>query len=237
MEQWFLLLSFAIVVLGFIVSGCLIFFGDRKIKDVVLLGLTGCGKTRLFHHLVTKRYLATFTSQIRNESSLQVGEKQVNLIDLPGQPPLRPEARECLKMVNAIIFVIDAATFLSDFSGAIRGLRNYTVIANLLYDILSVREVIARKIPVLIVASKIDMAGDCTIGSIRTSLQLEFASVRENRRKSSEIQNDESYLFLGIGGKNFNFDDLRNEVKFASCSAQAGSVQEVYQFLEEVAPK
>jgi signal recognition particle receptor subunit beta len=227
MELWIIILTATIGLLGIFLTTFLLVNRSKRDKEVILLGLADSGKSALFYHLVANKALPTFTSQVHNEQRLQIGEKSVNLVDMPGHPRLRTELMHRLKTVTAIIFVIDAGTVLPKI----------TDIANLLYDILSRNEVLLKKLPVFIVASKSDLPGSRQPELIRSRLQEEMGYIRDNRKKSNYVEDGDSQLFLGREDQEFDFEHLTHEVTFGSCSVNAGNTAQVREFLERIAKK
>lgn len=87
-----------------------------QIRNVVLVGPGGAGKTTLFEHLTAARVPGWRPapgehprSVAMNVAALTSGEYTINLIDTPGYPDFVGELRAGLRAADAAIFVISAA--------------------------------------------------------------------------------------------------------------------------------
>ena len=217
-----------VAVIGLAIALYLVFGRSKKTKQVVLVGVTDSGKTKLFYNLVTHELVSTVTSQARNEFLLRVGDRFINLIDMPGHPRVRTEVMNTVKTCDVILFVLDSATVLKE------QMMNH--ISNLLYDILSLEEVIKRKLPVLVVCGKSDMVGARDPDVVREEMEKEFDYIRKNRLQSNYVGNgEEEQLFLGDENEEFTFAQIRNPVDFVACSVNSNNTSEVMAYLEKIA--
>ena len=228
MELWVIVVTSVVAVLGLALGLFLAFGRSKKTRQVVLVGLTGSGKTKLFYNLVTHQLVSTVTSQSRNECLLKLGDRFVNLIDMPGHPRVRTEVMNAVRTADDILFVVDSSTVLTG--------QTMNHIANLLYDMLCLDEVIKRKVPVLVVCAKSEIAGARGCDIIKKEMETEFEYIRKNRLQSNFVgTGDEEQLFLGNEDEEFTFDQIRNPVDFLSCSVNANSIAEVTAYLEKAA--
>ncbi|WP_353951514.1 elongation factor G-like protein EF-G2 [Knoellia sp. S7-12] len=93
----------------------------QEIRNVVLVGPAGAGKSTLFEHLVAARVEGRRPKDDDRQSSTGLaaasfasGEVVVNLIDTPGNPDFVGEVRAGLRGADAALFVISGADGLDD---------------------------------------------------------------------------------------------------------------------------
>ena len=220
-----LIVTISLILLSIVVGAFLLLSRRPKENRLLLVGLSGSGKTALFYQLVAKSKIPTVTSQVKNEFILNEGKKTYTLIDMPGHPRIRTEVMSAIKTATAIIFAIDSETVL----------RNMNNIANFLYDILSSFEIIKNKVPILILATKADILGARDIDTIQQELESEIDYIRSIRLKSNYVQEGETeQIFIGEEGKEFAFKQISNPIHYGTCSVNNNDVQQVDEFIHAV---
>ncbi|XP_068648493.1 uncharacterized protein [Aristolochia californica] len=203
----------------------------KKSNTVLLVGLSGSGKTSLFYQLrdgtthqgtVTSMEPNEGTFIMHSESAKKGKAKPIHVIDIPGHSRLRPMLDNFLALAACLVFVVDAVDFLPNCRAA----------AEYLYDILTKAVVVKRRIPVHIVCNKTDKVTAHSKDFIRKQLEKEIDKLRVSRTAISEadVTND---LTLGISGEPFAFSQCHNKVTVAEASGLTGDVSQVEQFIRE----
>eukprot|EP00250_Pteridium_aquilinum_P019162 c24324_g1_i2 orf=375-1157(+) len=206
-------------------------YKKRKSDTVLLVGLSGSGKTALFYQLRDgSTHKGTVTSMeanvdrfiLHSESTKQGKAKPVRLVDVPGHMKLRAKLDEFLTEAGGIIFLVDAADFMP----------NVRAISEYLYDILSKAWVVKYKVPVLIVANKTDKVTAHSRDFIRKQLEKEIDKLRVTRTAVSDADMT-SEVFIGKEGEPFKFTQCLNNVTVAEASVVTGQMTEIHQFIRE----
>ncbi len=92
----------------------------ERIRNVVLVGPAGAGKTMLFERLIAARVPGRQmrgdprSSQSLNAASVSSGGLAVNLLDTPGNADFVGEVRAGLRAADAVLFVVPATDLIDD---------------------------------------------------------------------------------------------------------------------------
>ena len=92
----------------------------ERIRNVVLVGPAGAGKTVLFERLIAARVPGRQmrgdprSSQSLNAASVSSGGLAVNLLDTPGNADFVGEVRAGLRAADAVLFVVPATDLIDD---------------------------------------------------------------------------------------------------------------------------
>src|SRR5215203_7264860 len=92
----------------------------ERIRNIVLVGPAGAGKTMLFERLIAARVPGRQmrgdprSSQSLNAASVSSGGLAVNLLDTPGNADFVGEVRAGLRAADAVLFVVPATDLIDD---------------------------------------------------------------------------------------------------------------------------
>ncbi|KAL6956786.1 hypothetical protein U1Q18_017095 [Sarracenia purpurea var. burkii] len=206
-------------------------FKRTKPKTIVLIGLSGSGKTVLFYQLRDGSFhRGTVTSLEPNEGKFVLHSelskkgkiKPVHIVDVPGHSRLRPKLDEILPKAAGVVFVVDALEFLPNCHAA----------SEYLYEILTRAIVIRKEIPVLILCNKGDKVTAHTKEFIRKQLEKEIEKLRVARTAVSAADIANEYM-LGVLGETFAFSQCQNKVTVAEASGLTGEITHLEQFIRE----
>ncbi|KAJ9677771.1 hypothetical protein PVL29_022639 [Vitis rotundifolia] len=235
-QQWFqrmsstpLYTTIGVVSLSTIAIFSIRWLKPRKSNTIILAGLSGSGKTVLFHQLRDgSSHQGTVTSTDTNEATFVLqtdpfwkGKRRlIHLVDVPGQSHLRPKLNKYLPQAAGLIFLVDGLEFL----------RHCPAIAEYLMDILTNATVVKRKIPVLIVCNKTDKVTAHTKEFIQKLLEREIQKLRASGTAMSEADIANEYT-LGVTGEAFTFSQCSNIVTVEEASGLVGEISQVEQFI------
>ncbi|KAH9313578.1 hypothetical protein KI387_022205, partial [Taxus chinensis] len=203
----------------------------KKANTILLVGLSGGGKTVLFYQLrdgsppqgtVTSMEPNEDCFVLHSESSKKGKIKPVHIVDLPGHSRLKPKLDEFLPQAVGIVFLVDALDFLP----------NSRVTAEYLYDVLTKALVVKNKVPVLIVCNKVDKVTAHSMDFIRKQLEKEIDKLRASRSAISDadIAND---VTLGVTGQPFTFSQCINKVTVTEASVISGKISDIEHFIRQ----
>lgn len=202
-------------------------------NTIVLTGLCESGKTTIFYQLrdgsppqqgtVTSMEPNVDTFNLHSEKNMERKIRPVRLVDMPGHPRLRPMLEEYLNLTAGIVFVVDSVEFLPKLRSA----------AEYLYDILTHKLVVKRKIPVLIFCNKADKHLTAhTKDFIAKQLEKEIDKLRSSRTAVSDADVSNEFT-LGTPGEPFKFLQCLNEVVVKDGSGLTGKLEDLEGFIRQ----
>ncbi|XP_071944445.1 signal recognition particle receptor subunit beta-like [Antedon mediterranea] len=210
------------VVLLTIVIYKLVARGKGGRNAVLLVGLSGSGKTLLFSRLLFNKGASTFTSIKENVGSyVTLNKKTINVVDIPGNVRQRQQYLDQYQtQARGLVFVIDSATFQKEVKE----------VAEYLYNILSDAIIYKMSPKLLVMCNKQDITLSKSSNVIKTQLEKEINTVRKTKAAalgSTDDSSSSSGVFLGKKDKPFEFAHLsKYKVEFVECSAKPEADEE-----------
>jgi signal recognition particle receptor subunit beta len=173
------------------------------------------------HQLNYGKQLPTQTSMSINSATIPFpsSEKQITIIDCPGNPRLAHLLRHSLSThaPRGIIILLDSASINRDLNA----------VANIVYSTLLA---LPRPVDVLIVANKSDLFTALPVNKVRDLLESEISSIKKTRDDS--VDDDEERVTLG--GLEFKFDELESDgvvVEWTRSSIESEQVEGILRWI------
>jgi signal recognition particle receptor subunit beta len=223
---------FAAVFMSLLTCCLGIIFGKKKSNTIALVGICGAGKTSLFLQLKNGALnQSTVTSMDANEgrfafaSELSKNPKArpVHIVDVPGHPRLRSKVESTLPQCRGVVFVVDAADFLSQLRPC----------AELLFEVLTTPAIVKKRIPVLVACNKSEKAAAHNVDFMKRQLEKEIEKLIGTR--SGGMGADvASKVTLKSGPDGFKFEFCSNKVTFGRISVVKGDVDPVEVFIRDL---
>ncbi|KAG6864646.1 hypothetical protein C0991_008127 [Blastosporella zonata] len=214
----YLVSSRGIIIFILIITLYVHFFrsGGSKSKSkgnaLLLVGPPDAGKTAILSALVSGSALPTHTSLQTNSSTIEVSNKKIRAIDIPGHPRIRDQFREHLNDAKAIAFVVDASTVS----------RNGAVVAEHLHNILNTLTSLppSQTLPSLLI-----LAHKCDLLNTGSQANAAADSLAINRVKSvleRELEKRRASQSGGVGVEGLGAEGEKSEMGGLHCNGPAG---------------
>lgn len=152
-------------------------------RSILLTGPSLSGKTSLFYRLSESSFVETVSSLTPNTSSLFLSGSQLQLLDYPGHPRLRPELLRLISRSppRVLILVIDG----SDKSRVKEA-------SELLFDFFALENF---RSPIILAISKSDISNFRSAGVVAAEIEREIDAIRHSRQADG--------IYIGIQGESF----------------------------------
>ncbi|OMJ29343.1 Signal recognition particle receptor subunit beta [Smittium culicis] len=191
-------------------------FSNKKKNGFLILGLPDSGKTTIWAWFRYIILLPTQTSIKINDEEVEIQamdrNRKAHLIDIPGNPKIRPQFSQYLPICTGILFVIDSSKIS----------ENYHSVAEFLYQILVSNLVFENEIPILFVCNKRDIEKSIDKSAIQDILEAELEELRNTQSNALDKHDDngdfQNEVFLGLDGAKFKFSQLPNQITFMETS-------------------
>lgn len=196
----------------------------------VLLGQCGAGKTALFYQLRDRVEVQSVSSLKQNRDKLQIktgeGEEDVlgpiEVVDCPGHQRLRGQAVELVKEARCIVYMVDS-----------EDKQKLKDVAEHLYELFTMKEIIELHIPMLLAYNKCDIATARAEKFITEEIEREIEQMRVSRAATLEGQ-DSADSYLGVDGEKFKLlEHAPCPVEICRISAKKVELQPVFDFLRQ----
>ena len=149
----------------------------------------------------------------------------IRVVDFPGLRRIRRQLSKFLaaKNLRGIVFVVNSANL--DVREA----------AELMYDVLTDRNVDDGDVEMLIAANKSDLATSLSSSDVHKAFEVELDALKTTRATMGSGRDDETRVLLGTKDRAFTFDeDATCLVSSASISAKDGDISGVKDWFESL---
>lgn len=198
-------------------------------NSILLLGDVGSGKTTLFFWLRDGEASETVTSMRENNEEfvprgLPAGaDAKRRWVDFPGHGSQRYRLGEFLGAARAVVFLVDAAS--TDLQAA----------GELLFAVLSARELVRRRTPLLLAAAKADAPGARSPAALADELLRVVNLKRRLQHNMADLDGAaEGPVTLGEEGRPFAFEQHPCPVELGAISTVEGRVEDLARFLAKL---
>eukprot|EP01100_Stratorugosa_tubuloviscum_P000991 TRINITY_DN121_c1_g2_i1.p1 TRINITY_DN121_c1_g2~~TRINITY_DN121_c1_g2_i1.p1 ORF type:complete len:192 (-),score=97.92 TRINITY_DN121_c1_g2_i1:280-855(-) len=164
----------------------------QKTATILLLGLDNAGKTTLLHRLADGRLSQHPPTNKPTMQELQMGGLKLQTFDLAGHDIARKIWRDYFVLAQAVVYIVD----VNDHERLHESKKE-------LNDLLSCEEL--ARIPILILANKIDLPGALSEDQVRSFFELHNTTGKTTRVNPAEIRPVE--LFMCSIVRQFGYPD------------------------------
>jgi len=223
---------FVTLVFAVLIPVLLIFFRSggnrRKGGDaILLLGLSGAGKTAIFGRLKNGTLPKTLVSMETNNEKFPFADdknspRAYHVIDFPGHHRLREGLSKVIPQAKAIIFMIDSNADVA----SVRQSAEY------LYTLLTNPNINKHSTPFLIVCNKTDLVTANSVDKITKELEAELNELRKSKTATPGHADKEDEVFLGIEGEKISLKHLPLSITCTACSVKSNQLQNVVDFIK-----
>jgi len=210
------------------------YFLFKRNRVVLICGPVDSGKTALFFTLSNGKFQSTQTSMEENVDTFHIHSKILNdaqkqhlskfqfeFVDFPGRTH-GGKMNKYLKRTQGVVFLIDASSNDSVVNGA-----------KMLYSLLEMKDLMKRKIPILVCANKIDLNNVASMTVIRTKILEELNKLKESQPGNIE-HGEEGAGVVGKPDEKLTAENIGTPISFGQISAKEGKLTDVLDFLESL---
>lgn len=225
-----------VVVVAVLAASILAYVFLRKVvkkgDTVILLGDVGSGKTALFYQMLQGEFRETHTSMKLNSAKMipagLTQKEEYTYVDFPGHGSRRFELPQFFSSTRAIVIMVDA----TDASKA-HGL------AQNLYSLMTEASIAKRKIPILIAFNKQDILSEVVDeDAFKSKVRGYIEKTRHMQSDMSDIGSsdnvNDNIVSVGRDGQEFQYEHSPCPILFGKCSAKAGDLTAILDFLKGI---
>jgi len=196
----------------------------RRRDNLLLVGPHGGGKTTLFNYFMNGKGGETVTSLKENSDLLTIadaGNKKVKVIDIPGYTGPTRIIEEYLSNAKLLLIMVDSQSHDSISNSA-----------EMLYEILNIRQVYEELVPVVVVCNMQDAQFVKNADKVKEEIASDMQKMKQTKLANMEDRS-EGLGYIETNRKEFSFAQIVSPIHFVETSIKKGELGDLPKHLAQ----